>query len=30
MVKGHENVPLDIEGGDAEKTLGEAEKTFIC
>jgi hypothetical protein len=30
VVKGHENVPLDIEGGDGEKTLGEAEKTFIC
>jgi len=23
------SVPLDIEGGDGEKTLGEAEKTFI-
>ncbi len=23
------NLPLDIEGGDGEKTLGEAEKTFI-
>jgi len=23
-------VPLEIEGGDGEKTLGEAEKTFIC
>jgi hypothetical protein len=30
VVKGHENVALDIEGGDEEKTLGEAEKTFIC
>ena len=30
VVKGYENVPLDIEGGDGEKTLGEAEKTFIC
>jgi hypothetical protein len=30
VVKGHENVALDIEGGDGEKTLGEAEKTFIC
>jgi hypothetical protein len=30
VVKGHENVALDIEGGDREKTLGEAEKTFIC
>jgi len=30
VVKGHENVPMDIEGGDGEKTLGEAEKTFIC
>ena len=23
-------MPLDIEGGDREKTLGEAAKTFIC
>ena len=23
-------MPLEIEGGDGEKTLGEAEKTFIC
>ena len=23
-------MPLNIEGGDGEKTLGEAEKTFIC
>jgi len=23
-------VPLDIEGGYGEKTLGEVEKTFIC
>jgi hypothetical protein len=30
VVKGHENVALDIKGGDGEKTLGEAEKTFIC
>jgi hypothetical protein len=30
VVKGYENVALDIEGGDGEKTLGEAEKTFIC
>jgi hypothetical protein len=30
VVKGHENVALDIEGGDGEKTLGEAEETFIC
>jgi hypothetical protein len=30
VVRGRENVPLDIEGGDGEKTLGEAEKTFIC
>lgn len=30
VVKGNSNVPLDIEGGDGEKTLGEAEKTFIC
>ena len=29
MLKGYINVPLDIEGGDGEKTLGEAEKTFI-
>ena len=24
------SVALEIEGGDGEKTLGEAEKTFIC
>jgi hypothetical protein len=30
VVKGHENVALDIEGGDGEKTLGEEKKTFIC
>jgi hypothetical protein len=30
VVKGYRNVPLDIEGGDGEKTLGEAEKAFIC
>jgi hypothetical protein len=30
VVKGHENMALDIEGGDGKKTLGEAEKTFIC
>jgi hypothetical protein len=30
VVKGYSNVPLDIEGGDGEMTLGEAEKTFIC
>ncbi|XP_021316005.1 uncharacterized protein LOC110435037 [Sorghum bicolor] len=30
VVRGRENVPLNIEGGDGEKTLGEAEKTFIC
>ena len=30
VVKGFSNVQLDIEGGDGEKTLGEAEKTFIC
>jgi hypothetical protein len=30
VVKGHENVALDIEGGDGEKILDEAEKTFIC
>jgi hypothetical protein len=29
VLKGYNNVPLDIEGGDGEKTLGEAEKTFI-
>ena len=29
VLKGYSNVPLDIEGGDGEKTLGEAEKTFI-
>ena len=23
-------MPLEIEGGDTKKTLGEAEKTFIC
>ena len=28
--RGCASVPLDIEGGDGEKTLGEAEKTFIC
>jgi len=30
MERGCASVPLDIEGGDGEKTLGEAEKTFIC
>jgi hypothetical protein len=30
VVKCYSNVPLDIEGGDGEKTLGEAEKAFIC
>jgi hypothetical protein len=30
VVKGYSNVPLDIEGGDGEKTLGEADKAFIC
>jgi len=30
VVRGHENVPLDIKGGDGEKTLGEVEKTFMC
>lgn len=30
VVREHFNVPLEIEGGDGEKTLGEAEKTFIC
>ena len=29
VLKGYSNVPLDIEGGDGEKTLGETEKTFI-
>ena len=29
VLKGYSNVPLNIEGGDGEKTLGEAEKTFI-
>ena len=29
VMKGFSNVPLDIEGGDEEKTLGEVEKTFI-
>jgi hypothetical protein len=28
VFKGHENVALDIKGGDGEKTLGEEEKTF--
>jgi len=27
--KGFSDLPLDIPGGDGEKTLGEAEKTFI-
>jgi hypothetical protein len=27
--KGFCDLPLDIPGGDGEKTLGEAEKTFI-
>ena len=27
--KGFSDLPLDIPGGDEEKTLGEAEKTFI-
>ena len=30
VVKGFSNVQLEIEEGDGEKTLGEAEKTFIC
>ena len=30
VVKGYSNVQLEIEGGDGEKTLEEAEKTFIC
>ena len=30
VVKCYSNVPLDIEGGDGEKTSGEAEKAFIC
>ena len=29
VLKGYSNVPLDIKGGDGEKTLVEAEKTFI-
>jgi len=28
--RGCASMPLDIEGGDGEKTLGEADKTFIC
>ena len=28
--RGCASVPLDIERGDGEKTLGEVEKTFIC
>jgi len=28
--RGCVSMPLDIEGADGEKTLGEAEKTFIC
>ena len=28
--RGCASVPLDIEGGDGEKTLDEVEKTFIC
>ena len=28
--KGCGSVPLEIEGGDGEKTLGEAENTIIC
>ena len=28
--KGCGSVPLEIEGADREKTLGEAEKMFIC
>jgi len=28
--RGCGSVPLEIEGGDGEKTLGEAKKTFIC
>jgi len=30
VVKGFSNVQLEREGGDGEKTLGEAEKTFTC
>ena len=30
VMKGFSNVPLDTEGGDREKTLGEGEKIFIC
>ena len=29
VMKGFSNAPLDIQGGDGEKTLGEAKKTFI-
>ena len=28
--KAHRGVNLDIEGGDGETTLGQAEKSFIC
>jgi len=28
--RGSASVTLDMEGGDGENTLGEAEKTFIC
>jgi len=28
--RGCGSVPLEIEGEDREKTLGEAKKTFIC
>ena len=30
VMNGFSNVPLDIEGGDGEKSLGEAGKTFVC
>ena len=30
VVKEYWNHPLDIEGGDGEKTLGQVEKAFIC
>ena len=29
LTKGFSDLALDIPGGDGEKTLGEAEKTFI-
>jgi hypothetical protein len=29
-IEGFSDVPLDIHGGDGEKTVGEAEKSFIA